>query len=236
MPNPFPFLAILFATFSCLVAGEPEEPRTCRILYLLAPPDSPKSLQLFDGESCREVELPQMNLSQVYPLRAGRITLSLLNEAVTGPKEVPEGSPSVDVPEDVRHVYLLIRHDPENKQIPLKMIMINANHDRLGLGEMLWMNLSDSVVSGSVGSQKIEIKPGEEILLKAPSAVKGDYAVELAFRADGENVTRPLSESRWRNDPRGCSIVFIVKDRDRIVPKVMTFSDYRESGDENSGK
>lgn len=231
----FTIYALFISLGLHLAKGEQADTRTCRIVYLSAPPDAPKALQMFDGESCHEVELPRMNLSRIYTLRPGALTLSMLAEPATDPLTVPEGVPSALVPESFQHIYLVIRHDPANKVVPVKMAVINANYGRIGRGEMLWVNYSKSSVSGTIGSKELESQPGDEDLVGEPAAGRESYPVELSFQAPGKKISSPLFESRWRHDPRSRSIVFIVADGDLTAPRVLTYSDYREQVDQGDG-
>ncbi len=231
MSIPFLLPLLLLTLIPCLGLCDQGESRSCRILYLSAPVGAPKTLQLFDGESCREVELPRMNLSRVYSLRVGELTLRMLDKSVSDASKVPENVPLVVVPEDYKHIYLVVFHDPKNDQVPVRMAVINANDERIALGEMLWVNYSKSMVSGTIGSQDLKIEAGEESLIKEPAKDRGGYSVEMTFRDPGEDLNRPLVESRWRHDPRSRSIVFITSDGDGIVPSILAFTDYRHASE-----
>ena len=84
-----PALGFLTSGFVALSAAE----RTCRVLYLGAPKDAPQTLQLFDGKGSQEIKLPRMNLSPVYKLPSGAITLRLLEKAPGKPEDIPVGAP-----------------------------------------------------------------------------------------------------------------------------------------------
>ncbi len=205
-----------------------ESTRTCRILYLSPNSSSPsKKLQLFDGKSCREVALPRMNLSKIHKLEPGRLTLRMLSEPIVDPFIVPEGAPSVVIPENLQHIYLLVVSDLKNKVAPVKMRVVNANHDQIGRGEMLWFNLTKSTVGGQIGSQKLNIKPGAQTLLKEPARGRKGYPVQIYFQVPGDKFIHPLKETRWRHDPSSRTIAFIMVNGKRRAPQILTFSDYR---------
>jgi hypothetical protein len=153
--------------------------------------------------------------------------LKMLSSPIVDPFVVPEGAPFVVLPEDFQHVYLLVISDPKNKVTPVKMLVVNANYDKIGRGEMLWFNLTKSTVAGYIGSQKLQIKPGARSLIKAPASGQKDYSVKVAYRMLGEESIRPLCETRWSHDARSRSLVFIVNEKNRKLPRIRSFSDYR---------
>lgn len=210
-----------------LSAEQEKQQRTCRILVLSAPGSVPASLHLFDGLASQEVELPRMNLSPVYKLVAGPAKLRLLDKPVLDPRNVPAEAPSVILQADMEHIYLLVSADRSNPVAPVKMAVVNANHDQIGRGEMLWFNLTDKTVAGTLGSRTLRIAPGANQVIKEPARDREDYAVELYFRMPGDDFPHPLFETRWRHDPRSRSLAFIVTEGKRRVPRVFTFTDYR---------
>lgn len=212
-----------------MALGQKAPDHTCRILFLDRPADAPKTLHLFDGESSREVELPGMNLSPVYKLRPGTLELRLLPSPVTDPKTVSPDAPSVVVPAAYTDFYLLVAMDRENKIVPVQMTVVNANNDRLSRGQMLWFNLTDKAIAGKVGREKLALSPGARAVIKEPRSGKGDYPVDLYFLIKGDDFVHPLCETQWRHDPRSRSLVFIIPEKNRRVPRVFAFSDFRQA-------
>ncbi len=223
----FLYLLLLLAFIPYMAVGQEGDTRTCRILYHSAPAGAPKTLHLFDGESCFEAELPKMNLSKVYTLRKGPLKLRMLSETIADAQAVPEGAPSVEVPEDLQHIYLLVSHDPKNKVTPVKMEVINASYEEIKLGEMLWINYTKSTVSGTIGSRELFIKPAEQVLIKEPVKGRKGYPVKMNYSVSNDDVFLPLTESRWRHDPGSRFLALIVEDDRRKSPRIITFSDYR---------
>ncbi len=218
----------LLALISCQAfAQQANEVRTCRILVLSKPKSVPDTLHLFDGLKSQEVELPYMNLSKVYNIAPGPVTLRMLSSPVIDPKSIPSAAPSVVVPVSTKHIYLLLTVDLSNKVAPVKMAIIDANYDKIGKGEMLWFNLTKNTVAGKIGSRNLNVKPGGRALVKEPARGSEDYPVELYFRVPGDDFIHPLCENRWRHNPSSRSISFIVADGNRRAPKIRTFSDFR---------
>ena len=202
---------------------------TCRILFFDGPESAPEKLQLFDGATSLEVDLPRMNFSKVYPLRPGPLTLCLLREPPADPTKLPPGAPSMTVAEDITDFYLLVTSDPANTVAPVRMQIINASGDKLRAGQMLWFNLTKNAVGGIVGSEKLVIQSNSRVTLDAPAKGNQDFAVNLTFRMPGNERLYPLCETRWRHDPRSRSVVFINSENGVRSPRVMVFPDFREA-------
>ena len=218
----------LFLAPAAAFADKAAVKHTCRILFFDGPDAAPEKLHLFDGTSSREVDLPRMNFSKVYPLPPGPLVLSLLPTPLTDPTKLPPGAPSVAVAEDVSDFYLLVTSDPANEVAPVRMQVINASADKLRAGQMLWFNLTKNTVGGTVGSEKLVIPPNSRIILNAPAPGNQDYPVNLTFRIPDNEHLYPLCETRWRHDPRSRSVVFINTEAGVRSPRVLVFPDYRE--------
>ena len=110
------------------IAQEPSK-RTCRILFLAAPADAPKTLFLSDGGTAQEIELPSMNFSKVYALAPGDITLTMLAAKPVPNEPLPAAAPKAVVREAQQNLYLLVASDPANKIAPVRFQVINADAD-----------------------------------------------------------------------------------------------------------
>ena len=220
----------LLAVVSC-ANGREAPAHTCRIVFLDRPDDAPRTLYLFDGATSREVELPGMNLSPVYKLPPGALNLRLLATPASDPKTISPDAPAVLVPEASTDFYLLVTSDRKNPVAPVRLNVINADETSLGRGQMLWFNLTDKAIAGTVGKEKITLKPGARELMREPHSGKGDYPVDLYFRIKGDDFIHPLCETQWHHDPRSRALVFIMPESDRRVPRLIAFSDFRPTED-----
>jgi hypothetical protein len=142
-------------------------------------------------------------------------------------EEIPESAPSATVAADVTDFYLLIVRDPSNKTLPLRMEIVNANYDRIRLGEMLWFNLTPKDLVGKIGSASLKLPANKSAITKEPVRENENYPVEIYFRVPNDDRTHPLIESQWRHDPRSRSIVFVYDEGSRRAPKISSFSDFR---------
>jgi hypothetical protein len=235
-------LALLALLPLSAVAQQKAPPRTCRVLFLARPADAPKSLFLFDGTTIQEVELGSMSFSPVYEVAAASTALALLSEpppaapAATGnrPPTIPAGAPTAALKESVRDFYLIVTSDPENKVAPVRMQVINANTDGFKNGQMMWYNLTENLVGGIVGAQKLRIKPNSREILDAPASGDTDYHVNIHYVPVGKQHTEPLCETRWIHDPRSRSVFFILTESGRIAPRIIGIPDFREKPDRDS--
>jgi hypothetical protein len=222
------YLLTLFCLLPILAAAEPNGPRTCRLLFLGATDDAPQKLQLFDGKSSQEVELPRMNLSQVYHLPGGALSLRMLTTAPTKPEDVSPGAPKAIIPEAMMDFYLLIITDSTNKIAPVKMQVIDADSTKFKKGQMMWYNLTGNSVGGQVGSEKLAMKANSRLILNAPAPTTEEYNVKLSFVRSGESQFNPLFEGKWTHDTRTRTILFVFSDGGAKSPRILGFDDYRE--------
>jgi hypothetical protein len=207
--------------------------RTCRIVFLGASEKDPEKLHLHDGTATREVDLPRLNLSKVYPLPGGAITLRLL-AAPPAEGEAPNpAAPSAKVAETVGDIYLLVSPDPTNKTVPARMQVIDATADRFKSGQMLWFNLTAHEVGGQVGKQKLAMKSRSKLILDPPADKAGDYNVNLSFRIAGKGDLYPLCETRWVHDPANRTVLFVINEPGSRAPRVLGFPDHRVEAGKN---
>lgn len=219
------FLSI--ALFIAPLTEAQERLHTCRILFLNGPQRAASKYFLFDGQSCEEVKLPRLSFSPIYKLRAGNIKLWLLTSPITQIEQLPEGAPSVVIPESMRDFYLLMARDPSNGVVPLRMQVVNANYDMIGRGEMLWFNLTPKHVIGKIGKSDLKLPAHQSVLVREPAQQSGSYPVEIYFRVPNDNRVHPLIESQWNHDPRSRSIVFVFDEGKRRAPRIQSFADFR---------
>ena len=227
-----PYLCLLFFA-PCAALAQQAPKHTCRILFLDGPDNAPEKLQLFDGNKCREVELPRMNFSKVYELPAGPLNLRLLPAPPADPTKIPPEAPGALVAEGITDFYLLVSSDTTNTIVPVRMQMINAGSDKLKLGQTLWFNLTKNIVGGTLGSETLKIQPDARVVLNAPATGNIDYPVKLFFRIPGNEHIYPLCQTKWRHDPSSRYVGFIINENGQRSPRVMVFSDFRNTPTKN---
>ena len=225
---------IIVASLSHQVSAVAQESqRTCRILFLAAPVDAPQKVFLFDGITSQEVELPSMNLSKVYSLAAGNLTLSMLETKPAADVPLPLGAPKAAVAETLQDIYILVASDPANKVVPVRFQVINANADGFRNGQLLWYNLSPHRIGGKIGTEVLDLAPNARAILKAPSNTSGDYNVKIGYVPAGTERAEPICETVWTHEPRSKNIVFVVPVAESRIPRIMGFPDFREPIEKN---
>ena len=228
---------LITLTLLCGLSHAQEKPgkHTFRILFLERPPGAPTELQMFDGRASRKVELPGMNLSPVYELPAGPLTLTFLTAPPPDPELLPAGAPSVKVPETMVDFYLLVFSDPANKVAPVRVQAVDADAGKIGKGHTLWFNLTDLTIGGKLGGESLLIKPMGTAVMRPPRSDPGDYPVSIAYRKAGVDSDFPICETRWMHDPRSRNLGFIIPREGIPAPRVMMFPDFR-SGSQQRGQ
>lgn len=217
------FFAAATSTF-----GQVTVERTCRILFPDRPLGAPQELYLFDGISSQKVELPGKNLSPIYKLPPGILTLYLLPAPADDPKTVSPAAPSVALTEAHTDFYLIVSSDPENKIAPVSISVVDANGALFGSGQMLWINQTDKTITGNLGSEKITLKPNSREVIKEPRNGTGNYPVNLNFLIEGNDFVHPLCETQWNHTPQNRVIVFVIPEKKRRAPRVFAFPDFRQ--------
>lgn len=206
----------------------PKAGRTCRVLFLAAPENAPKTIFLNDGASTQPIELPSLNLSNVYKLSPGDITLRLTPTLPTEQQPIPVGAPMVAVPEAVKDFYLLVSSDPKNPVAPLKCQVVNANPEGFRSGQMMWLNLTPYQVGGQLGSRTLNLKPNSQSLVDSPKDSAGSYSVKIGYNPGKDQKPALIVSTEWPHNPSGRNIVFVMMLPNSKIPRIKGFSDYRE--------
>jgi hypothetical protein len=227
------FIALLLCLFPLIASAQEKGSRTCRLVFLGASETDPEKLHLHDGLKTREVDLPRLNLSKVYQLPGGAITLRLLDAPPTEGQPANPAAPSVTVAETLGDIYILVSPDPSNKTVPARMQVIDASAERFKNGQMLWYNLTAHEVGGQVGKQKLAMKSRSKVILEAPADKNEDYNVNLSFRIAGKRDLYPLCETRWVHRPTSRMVLFILNEPGSRAPRVLGFPDHREESGKN---
>lgn len=228
MNRPLPIICLWFLVSGFCILPAKGGQRTCRILFLGAPTDAPRSLQLFDGTSAQPVELPRMNFSPVYELASGDITLRLLEKAPEKPEDIPAGAPKAVIREGVSDFYLLVSTDTENKTVPVSMQIIDADSTGFRKGQLLWFNLTPNRVGGKLGTEKLALEPNSRKVTPAPASGSEDYPMDIYYRMPGKDEIWPLCETKWLHNPAARIVMFVLPEAGSRVPRIMGFTDFRE--------
>jgi hypothetical protein len=220
-------LTLLFPL--CGYAQEKPQKRTCRILFLNPPPNAPSKLFLFDGVSSMEVELPEMNFSDVYQIAGGDTAICLLPNPVLKSEEIPAGAPMGKLPAALVDCYLVVTGDPANKVVPVQIQIIDAGSEKFKRGQMMWFNLTNNAVGGQLGSQKLAMKGQSRTIVDAPTNGAESFEVKLSYAIAGDPQFHPICQTQWQHDPRSRMVMFVYGGAQNTTPQVAGFKDFRSS-------
>ena len=226
-------LAFLCCFLPLVLAAREKGGRTCRLVFLGASDSDPQTLHLHDGTGSREVDLPRLNLSKIYPLPGGAVTVRLLATPPADAEAANPSAPSAKIPETMGDVYLMVSPDPANKVAPVRLQVIDAGTDKFRNGQMLWFNLTAHEVGGQVGRRSLAMKARSRVVLDAPAARSEEYKVNLSFRIAGKDTLYPLCETNWQHDPDSRIVLFVINEGGSRAPRVLGFPDRREDSGKN---
>ncbi len=221
---------ILLLTAACgasAFADAPKSARTCRILFLDAPHDAPRSVYLSDGSTFQRVDLPRMNLSDIYQLPPGKLALRMFSKPPVEGEPLPTDGPMVTVGESLNDFYLLVSSNPAAKDIPLRMQTVNASSANFRKGQMLWFNLSPYQVIGKLGSQSLNMKPNSRTVVDAPMSGFEEYPVRIGYLPESGKRAEPICSTVWQHDADARSIVFVINPPSGRIPQIRGFIDSR---------
>jgi hypothetical protein len=221
-------LLLLVSGATLAVGQQPKAGRTCRILFLGAQENSPKTIYLHDGVGTQKVDLPTLNFSSVYNLPPGNISLKLCLTSPTEEQPIPADAPSATVSEATTDCYLLVTSDPKNSLIPLRFHVVDANPAGFRLGEMMWLNLTPYLVGGNLGSRTLNLKPNSQVIVSAPTDGPGSYPVKIGYDPGNKKKPALMVSTEWPHNPNGRNIVFVMMLPNSKIPRIKGYSDYRE--------
>lgn len=220
-------LAILLSLPAVLMAKPATPKRTCRLLFLNPPPGAPTEVFLFDGTKTQKVELPSMNLSDVYEIAAAATDLRLLAAPVEKPENIPADAPAAALPKTLADFYLIVTADAANKTLPLRMQVINAGDGKFGSGYMMWYNLTGNRIGGMLGTQKLDVAANSRSILEPPTKDAEDFPVQLFYALPGDPKPYPICRTKWMHDPRSRMLMFVYGGTNGTAPQVVGFKDFR---------
>lgn len=224
-------LLLLLTLFFPLLATAQEKTgkRTCRVLFLNPPGNAPKKLFLFDGAKSQEVELADLNFSEIYTIAGGDTNIRLLPKAVLKAEEIPEGAPGAKISASIGDCYIVVKEDVANKVVPIQFDIIDAGSDKFRKGQIMWFNLSKYPVGGQVGTQKLAMKSPSRVITDAPASGRDTYDVSLSCIFPGDPEFHPICRTTWVHDPNSRMVVFFYGGGQNMVPQFSGFKDFRDA-------
>jgi hypothetical protein len=200
--------------------------RTCRLVFPERPRDAPKMAYLFDGSRNISVHLPSMNLSEVFSLPGGELTILLSRDEIKDPEILPPNAPRLRIPETVGDFYIILTPDKDNADLPVKMNLVDIGRGKLKPGETLWFNFTDHRIVAKLSETEMAIAPKGRVVSKPPAPASGYYAARFAFQANGTGALAPITEQSWWHDAACRHLGFMVNTGGKL-PKIYYFRDFR---------
>ena len=206
--------------------SEKKSLRTYRVIFPERPNSAPKIVYLFDGKKNRQVFLPSMNFSKVLSLPAGELTLLMAKNEITDLENLPKGAPTLKIPEGVRDFYILVTPDPSNKELPLRMRLVNASDGKLKPGKTLWFNLTNHRIVANLGETKMMVNPKGWTITNGPMPKSGYYRAEFGYQVEAKGKALRITEQQWWHDANSRHLGFIMSSGGRL-PKIFFYRDFR---------
>ncbi len=219
-------IALLFPLFA-VAQGKPAE-RSCRVLFLNPPADAPRKLFLFDGVKSQEIDLPEMNFSDVYQVAGGETTIRLLTHPVIKADDVPAGAPAGTLAESITEFYMIVSANSTNLITPVQLQIIDSGSEKFKKGQMMWYNLTNFAVGGQLGSQTLSIKGQSRVITDAPTNAAVPFPVKLSYLILDDPQLHPICQTQWMHDPRSRMVMFIYGGQNNTAPEISGFKDFRE--------
>lgn len=217
----------VLATF-CLLYASPlfAQARTCRLIYPDRAQTAPKSAFLFDGQKSQNVALPNMNFSEVIELPDGEITLAMTPAEVKDAKTLSPDAPQLKISETIKDFYIIISSDPENKELPVKMELIDVSDGQLKAGQTFWKNFTEDRIIAKLGSADLSLDPMASQVSQAPAPNAGHFNASFTYQLAGEGPARPITEQSWWHDDQSKHLGLVLKSGGKL-PKILYFRDFR---------
>ena len=225
----------IFATGLFILATTLQAKRTCRIIFPERPQDAPKIAYIFDGKVSQSVTLPSMNLSEVITLPSGELAIAMTSNKITDPKELPPNTPFLMIPEKLMEFYIIITSDPNSKELPIKMNLVDTGEGKLKAGETLWYNLTDHRIAAKLGDTEMTIDPRGRTISKDPVTASGYYTARFVYQAQGKGAYSPITEQCWWHD-LNCKYLGFMHNTGGKLPKIYLYRDYRDPEEETTTK
>ncbi len=224
---------IIFVAVISILANSLQAKRTCRVVFPERPQSAPKSAYIFDGKESQSITLPSMNLSEVIELPSGELTIAMTSNKITDPKALSPNAPLLRIPEKLMEFYIIITSDPNNKELPIKMNLVDAGAGKLNEGETLWYNFTEHRIAAKLGSAEMTVDPEGRAISKDPTTASGYYTARFIYQAHGKGEYAPITEQNWWHDAASRHLGFMYNSGGKL-PKIYFYRDFRDPEEEKT--
>lgn len=185
-------LSIFALTPVMLHAAEPAEAKGISIrLFAVALTKNQAPVSTLVGESRgKPFVIPTLNLSAVQAVTSREFQLIPSTAPTDAPPPVLASIHLPDLGKDFRIILVPANDDT------YKAVVIRADDPKFSHGDFFFMNLSTREVLGSLGSVKLDLKPGSQQLV-SPAGAKDKNFFEVKFATRQDKALIPLTNTCW---------------------------------------
>ena len=203
----------LCIVLNLFLIGGLQAQRTIRVLHYGAPQDAQLKEVFFYGghqdiRKVHRVELSSWIISEPIAIMSATQSLSILDRPLNIKEGIPKSSVQVDLSDGWADTLILLCHAPESSPLPLKVQKINLSKEVFAEGGILWLNLSNVHLQGTVGGEKLSLKARDKKVMQSPSK-KSIYPVKVELIPPGTKRPRGLINQMWTYTEGKRSLVFI---------------------------
>jgi hypothetical protein len=224
-------LLILLTLGLAASAGAADAPggssRSCRLLYVQAPSDAPGKIVLVVGKETTDVDLPRLCISSARAkLPAGPVRVYAATKPPTKAEPLPADAPFVDIPETMHDALIVLLPNGQPGALSFIMLPVEFHKSRAPEGAVVWFNLSDRVITAKLGASMVTVNPRGTALSMPTVGIDQPYDVYVdASPVPPETELVPVIRGSWVKESRMRSLLFVVPDPSRTVPRILSIPD-----------
>lgn len=197
----------LFLLCAATAFGQSKSPSIqVRLLAEVAPANLGKVFLQAEDVKSASVELPTNHLSDPVMVSKRQLLLKTEDKGIT--------LGAINLPEDGKaFAVVLVTARPAGFQ----PIIVRTDDPSFKAGDVLFLNRSDKVILGKLGTAPLVIKPGENVKSRPEGAIDNTY-YDISFATRDATGDKLLSSTRWPIDSNLRSYMFFFTDaRGRIT-------------------
>lgn len=86
------------------------------------------------------------------------------------------------------------------------------------------------------GHRKLCFRLKSQKITNAPAKGTKDYHVDIYYQIPGKKDVWPICETKWLHNPSARIIMFVLPEASSRVPRIMSFTDFREKEESDSSQ
>jgi len=193
--------------------------RSFRILCFSVPAETPAEVELsVNGNATGSIDLTRNRFSKTYTLdHSGPLKLTLSDKVYDDPEQLKD-FPSVVIKESWKKFILLAFPDPENKNLPIRLVPMELGNDFQN-GDFRFINFLDNQFAIKVGSKKTQLGSKEIKTMGNFAEQNQDVRMQISvFKPEAKIKVRPLANQliRYNKNMRVLFFMYQPKGSKRI--------------------